>query len=182
MDFQGSLFRGFSGTSFPASPATNDRFYRTDLGEEFKYDGANWRCTVNHQTPMPMVRAVMPISATVAAQHLMDAPLLDGGSDIWLVSLNMGFQVASGGTALGASHKWVVTVNKGVAGAGTETTISTLSIASGSSAVWRGVPDTIGALMNGGTTHSIILATATKTGTPGNLYTSITITWNHVAT
>lgn len=31
-----------SGTSFPGSPATNDRFYRTDLHVQFFYDGTRW--------------------------------------------------------------------------------------------------------------------------------------------
>lgn len=31
-----------SGTSFPGSPATNQRYFRTDLGFEYYYDGTRW--------------------------------------------------------------------------------------------------------------------------------------------
>lgn len=34
-----------SGTSFPGSPATNDRFYRTDRAIEYFYDGTRWLST-----------------------------------------------------------------------------------------------------------------------------------------
>jgi hypothetical protein len=33
------------GTSFPGSPATNDRFYRTDRSLEYFYDGTRWLTT-----------------------------------------------------------------------------------------------------------------------------------------
>lgn len=34
-----------SGTSFPGSPSTNDRFYRTDRQIEYYYDGTRWLST-----------------------------------------------------------------------------------------------------------------------------------------
>lgn len=34
-----------SGTSFPGSPATDDRFYRTDRRIEYFYDGTRWLST-----------------------------------------------------------------------------------------------------------------------------------------
>lgn len=37
-----------SGTSFPGSPSTNDRFYRTDRQIEYYYDGTRWLSTQLH--------------------------------------------------------------------------------------------------------------------------------------
>lgn len=34
-----------AGTSFPGSPATNDRYFRTDRGIEYYYDGTRWLST-----------------------------------------------------------------------------------------------------------------------------------------
>ncbi len=173
-----------SGSSFPVSPSTNDRYYRTDLGETFFYDGTRWRCTINHETGIPNAQRAtgLPMSATVAANGLAHVPDLAGGSDIWIIRARMTFQVASGGTALGASHKWVATITKGVDGATTEDSLTTFNVDSGSSAAWRTIDNTIGALMNNGTTHRVFIMAFTKTGTPGNLYAEGSVTWNHVAT
>lgn len=41
-----------SGTSFPANKATGDRYWRTDLGLEFYWDGTRWVTTQLFSTPL----------------------------------------------------------------------------------------------------------------------------------
>lgn len=59
-----------SGTSFPGSPATNDRFYRTDLHVQFFYDGTRW---LSDGPPMvcavSMQDALNPLGATGASDR-----------------------------------------------------------------------------------------------------------------
>jgi hypothetical protein len=178
---QGLLVTG--GTVFPGSPVADDLYYRTDRGEWFRYDGTRWRCAINHEYAVPAgLRAHLPLSATVASDSISAVPSLEGGSDIWLIGVDFRFQVASGGTALSGSHKWVATFKKGVDGSATETTIATVNVDSGSSGVWRAIDTAIGALMNSGTTHRVFTGTLTRTGTPGDLYYGWLVKYNHVAT
>lgn len=169
------------GTSFPGSKATDDRFYRSDLDIEFVWDGTRWLGLPTILLPIPTTAVLaMPYSTTTGGSHRMVAPPLLGGSDAYLTTLYSTFHVASGGTALGASHKWVCTVNK--THATTSTAIATVTIDSGNSAEWRQSNVGISALMNNGTTEFEIDVTCTKTGTPGNLYIAFMLGYRVVAT
>jgi hypothetical protein len=102
------------------------------------------------------------------------------GSDIWFDSHKVTFQVAGGGTALSASHKWVGGCNS-LSSAAASTLLAAPSIASGASSAYREIVTAIGALMNNGTAKFLITTTWTKTGTPGTLITYEAITYRHVA-
>lgn len=45
-----------SGTSFPTSPSTGDKFYRTDRNLEYSYDGTRWLTTSWFSIQFPSVR------------------------------------------------------------------------------------------------------------------------------
>lgn len=167
-----------SGTSFPGGPSTSDLYFRTDHGITYFYDGTRWVSTTLYVAP-PNTTPTMPISAGPAevARHALPTPPV--GTDIWLVSLGATYQVASGGSALGASHKWVVTATKYNGGGSTSVTV-TKSIDSGSSAVWRSdTATTIGELLGA---YWLISFGAAKTGTPGNLYFYATLQYRIVST
>jgi hypothetical protein len=88
----------------------------------------------------------------------------------------------SGGTALGASHKWVGQLSKVPTG-NTDTSVgSAVNIDSGASSVWRESSQVIDALLNNGTIHYEFGGTWTKTGTPGNLFVYTNLTYRIVAT
>lgn len=161
LDFVNARLRG-AGTSFPGSPVTDDLFYRTDRDLLYFYDGTRWLTTHLYEWPVGFSDALVPFTATVVAARagLPEASVYD----LWLVELRSVFIVAAGGTALGASHKWVLTYNKQPAAS----LIATINIDSGASNVYRTIVASIGALL--GTTNYAVDATATKTGTPGNLY------------
>ena len=171
------------GSSFPASPASGDIFYRTDLHMEFYYDGTRWLSTqifVWDMTP-PFDQLQVSISASTVEQRVGTTPPLLGGSDIWLLNHISLIWVVTGGTALGASHNWVGTFHK-APDLTTFTTISTVTINSGASAVYRQTINAINALMNNGTTMLQFSRVWVKTGTPGNLLTGDQITYRIVAT
>jgi hypothetical protein len=119
------------------------------------------------------------IGATQASIVVAPAPVTPG-SDIWLENIYTDFFV-NGGTALGASHKWVVVLSKRPTG-NTDTTVATVNIDSGSSSVWRALTVAIGALLSSGTAYFALAQTYTKTGTPGNLFTQAYVTYRVVAT
>jgi hypothetical protein len=161
-----------AGTSMPGTPATNDRYYRTDNSLEFVYDGTRWVCTCAHYLPMPPADAILPLAAT-ANSHRVGIP--QAGTSLRLYNLDCAFFV-SGGTALGPSHKWVLTLKNAVSGA----TITTINIDSGASNAWRFSGAAINA--NLALTEFELEINAAKTGTPGSLYLTPMIVYRIIQT
>lgn len=168
-------------TAFPGSPAADDMFYRTDLDMWFFYDGTRWLSTTLYHATLPASTLDMGtagIAASGSAQNRTHVPPPSGGSNIYIVDHIIDFFV-NGGTALGASHKWVGTFDK-VDTSNVATTIVTDNIDSGSSSVWRQTVDSVNALL--GTTSFVLQSSWTKTGTPGNLLVYEGYTYRIVAT
>lgn len=166
------------GLFFTPNPEVGARFWQTDvtLSTEFSFDGTRWNTTTRHVLPFLQME-VAPATADSTFQRAAAPPVGDG-TDLNLKELATSFLVAGGGTALDASNKWVGTVKK-VAG-GTPTTIATITIASGSSSVWRQDLQTIDALL--GLTNTEFEIAWDKTGTPGNLYAMSHLSYYLVAT
>lgn len=153
------------GAAFPSSPATDARFFRTDRGIEYYYNGTRWLSVQLFSDTIPEVSNIaFPYAATVAGAERIVAPYA-GTYDLWLVELQTAFFVAAG-TALDASNKWVSIVQKFTTTVAT--TVATVTIDSGAVDTWRTNVTAIGALL--GVTHFTFATTHTKTGTPGNLY------------
>lgn len=174
------------GTAFPGSPATGDHYYRSDLGMEFRYDGTRWLSSQLFSMSPDLFTAGAAsvtgiISATTVAYRRTWSPALQGGTDIWLEDWHCSFFI-NGGTALGASHKWVITLASIRDTNGTADTVATINIDSGSSTVVRRLSATINARLNNGTVHDWLQTTATKTGTPGTYQGFDQITYRIVAT
>lgn len=166
-----------SGTSFPGSAASGDRFYRSDLAREFKYDGTRWVSMQVHSL-RTFHEALWPISATNTPNRWPTQTNV--GSDLWLLDCLTTFFI-SGGTALGASHKWVGVIAK-LDTADSPTTLITVNIDSGSSNAWRQDVQSIGALLSTAASFPAIRGVWTKTGTPGTLRAMTEITYRIVAT
>lgn len=64
---------GFNiGTSFPSSPATNDRFFRTDLGWLCYYDGTRWLTVHEYQADLTWYqRITLPYTGATPATLLL---------------------------------------------------------------------------------------------------------------
>lgn len=178
-----TFLRG-GGSAFPGSPATNDRYFRTDLGMEFFYDGTRWLSTQLFHYSLSVGDNAYGggLTATFNAERAV-SPYLSGGSDLWIVQASTDFLVSSGGTALGASHSWIATLIGVTDGGTATTTLATLSVNSGASAVARNVNVAVNALMNNGVVKRALNVTWTKTGTPGAMrYAPVMFTYRVVAT
>lgn len=168
----------WNGSSFPSSPATGRRFFRTDLGAEFYYDGSRWLSVVLYSTPVrPQISAISGGATFRAA-----LPRSVAGTDLWIERATMSFGIESGGTALSGSHKWDASVshNPSTSALDAGTPWGTFTIDSGSSNSIRELtPITIDVLVS----QPLLLVTVfTKTGTPGNLWGAPVIEYRHVAT
>lgn len=169
-----------SGTSFPSSPTTGRRRFRTDLGLEFFFDGTRWLSSELFVATDSASDGLVPFSTTPITGGRFQNPGLGRGLDAWIESIAVVFFVAAGGTALGASHKWVGVSDKRDA-ANAATTITTHNIDSGASATWRN------SVVASGTVWSVSSHYAghivwTRTGTPGNLYAMTTFNCRLIAT
>jgi hypothetical protein len=181
----GWLFRGdgsmaLGGASFPASPTTNDSYFRADLDLWFYYDGTRWLSSDLFETGY--AGANMAASDPGNSCRGEAPPIPSGCSDIWLVDWLQTIDVV-GGTALSGSHNWVGTLVTVRDGSATQDTVTTATISSGALSVYRKLATvSIGALMDSGTAHGMYFVNWVKTGTPGNLYDYGTITYRIVAT
>lgn len=170
------------GTAFPASPATNDQFWRSDLSMEFFFDGTRWMTTQLFTQKMlarqdSALTGDFSLAETVTGSpSRTDIPFPSSGySNIMLVDVSLGFFIAAG-TALSASHKWVIQPT----GQGSGAVLATINIDSGTVSTWRRLSVASNTLL--GATDAMIQLSATKTGTPGNLIASCTLTYRLVAT
>lgn len=179
-----------AGTSFPGSPATNDLYHRTDLGFIFYYDGTRW-LSLQMFIQQLVVRGngggttveTGDISSTIAASTSATRTILPsvfGAAGIWIVNHKISFSVFAGGTALGASHKWVGLLIGYDATPTTTGTVATVNIDSGSSGVFRETTVTVGAALAANTIF--FQTTWTKTGTPGALAVGEQFAYRLIAT
>jgi hypothetical protein len=180
--FKHTGFLRHGGASFPASPTTGDRYWRTDDRLEFFWDGTRWLSTTLFRLlfasgPLSAAGGSDSIKATGLGFMLTPVPTLVGGTDIWMEDLITTFLI-SGGTALSGSHSWVGTFNKRPA-ANTDTLVETVTINSGSLSVWRTDVQPIDALLGAFLIYGF---NWTKTGTPGNLFAMAEMTYRVVET
>lgn len=166
-------------TTFPGSPADNDIYYRTDLDLLFFWNGTRWLSTTLYQVTSPQADGSFPFTVTTGGGR-MPHPGQALSLDVWLEDLTVSFFV-NGGTALGASHKWVGIFAKKDSG-NSGTTLVTVNIDSGASDTWRRSTTAIDALLGASATYFDMDLAWTKTGTPGTLFAPFMLTYRLVAT
>lgn len=164
-----------SGTAMPTG-ATNDRVFRTDLGLMFYYDGTRW-LSVN-MFKQTVAQSLTGISATSGTQGYLATSTIGSGLDMWLVSMEATFQVATTNTG---SAFWTVEFEKVVA-AGTATSLGTIVTSADSPDTWVSRSTSIGAALGGVSTYKLIRAKATKTSTPGNLFYALALNYRLIGT
>jgi hypothetical protein len=170
-----------SGAAFPGSPAANQRFFRTDLGMEFYWNGTRWLSMQVFEANLATgLRVLAPVAASIGFAARWPVSL-KGGSDLWLVDVTTEFNIVNG-TALSASHKWVAGFFSRGLNSVTDTTFATTNIVSGAVNLDRQDIQTIGALLAAGTPQAVIAVTWTKTGTPGDIYFDSAVNYRVVAT
>jgi hypothetical protein len=101
-----------AGTSFPASKATNDRYWRTDLGMEFYWDGTRWVSTTVYRESMNGISNsssdVMPLPAAQTGDVLGYSPLWAPTYDIYVLGAYFWYYVL---TTNNGSNFWTHTVD-----------------------------------------------------------------------
>jgi hypothetical protein len=165
------------GTAFPAGVAAGDRFYRTDLGMEFFYDGTRWLSTEVFVSVLGGAQGGGSISASTNNNGYSAVDLL-GGSDFWMLNVATTFYVLTGGTALAAGHAWTATIERTAEGSGGFPAVVVQVLNSGVNGGRRLVA-AINALA--GATCTGFRQSITKTGTPGAIFVQTVVTYRIVA-
>ena len=140
----------------------------------FVWNGSNWLSAAQYTEPIGYASAQSATGDLTADRLAGDIYAADG---LYVEGWEYSFYV-TGGTALSASHKWVVTLKSFVGNVGTAR--MDVTIDSGASDVWRTLAGTGGpAVLNGIDMYQV---TATKTGTPGDLHGIGRMTYRRRAT
>lgn len=162
-----------AGTSFPGAPATGERYFRTDRGIEYYYDGTRWLSAFQRTLPIDCRTAqVSGISSTVTVGNAVIP-----GSDIFIESMRVA-AFASGSGSFDGSNYWTFTLDK-LTTANVATNVATVTANSQSLSEWKLWTATANALVQG-SAHIAFRLIATKTGTPANLFFGSEITYRLV--
>jgi hypothetical protein len=157
------------GTSFPGSPATGDKFYRTDRNLLYYYDGTRWlTVTLYIGTYAPGDTTVPPFSAASAA---IGYTLPDPDYGTYLVD----FQAVTGvyGTNDGSNY-WTIEFRRRNA-ANTGASITSFDTSGDTASNWVHHDVAINAVLDA--TAKLIEVQIAKVGGPANLYCSPRFTY-----
>lgn len=160
-----------SGTSFPGSPSTNDRYFRNDLGIEFFFDGTRWLSTTLYHDPFSVGDGTIPFTNSGIAALRWAA--WSGDYDIWLVKHHIWTYV---GSQNNGSNYWSADLQKAPAG----TSVRSFTTAADTVSTYTSHSAAIGALL--GTTQLGLNVVITKTANPGVLYLGSSIAYRIVGT
>lgn len=80
--------RLLGGTAFPTAPVTGERYFRTDYGIEYYYDGTRWLSVNEYTLEIPPYGSLpgTKLTATTSPRSLGASPDV-AGTDIWLESM-----------------------------------------------------------------------------------------------
>lgn len=146
-----------AGTSFPGSPALNDRFFRTDLGEEYQWDGSRW---------LGEIMASHMVSVSNVAVNSNTDYLLMLAETVRIVRWRINTLTL---TTNNGSNYWTIRLRKGDRSGSLSTSYGTQSLAANGTTQWQ--PNVIEEVAVVDHTNSLgIIIDFFKTGSPGNLY------------
>lgn len=124
-----------SGTAFPGSPATNDRFIRTDRNIEYFYDGTRWLST----QLLSISYQILNTGVTADSTYYLAVPY-QGTYSIWLERIDIAYHRTAAG-------EWDLLLGR-MDNANVTTNIVTLDGAGDPTSSWRHKSATINALLN----------------------------------
>lgn len=152
-----------SGTSMPGAKATGDRYWRTDLGQEVYWDGAQWLTTTEYRADFSPRDALDPWTTSPAPVGLTAVDTSQAG--MWVTRLVCYAYVDT--TNTGSAFWTFQLISQPVTGA-VHNIGATFSTSADTASRFTSHPLAIGAAVTSGDTY--LQVTATKTSTPGNLY------------
>lgn len=153
------------GTSFPVSPSTNDKFYRTDRNMLYYYDGTRWLTTQIYFIELKHEDSgfTWPLTASAVTTHRGTLPF---GDDYDVMLLEWHF-LTSVTTTNNGTNFWTTTIKKFNSAGGGDTTIATYSTGT--------APDTANTFYNRKVAINALMGAyegfyvdATKTLSPGS--------------
>lgn len=162
-----------SGTAFPTA-TTGDRFWRTDHGREYYYDGTRWLST----QLFGCGSRNLVLTAAGSGGERFRGPGMNLGLDLWLVAANLSVGVF--GTNNG-SNFWAYTIDKRASNDGA-TTIFTADTSAVAASTWTHVTTAIGASCAIASAFNFLLQASAKTGAPANLQINGGFTYRLIAT
>lgn len=164
------------GTAFPASPATGQQFFRTDLGLDCYYDGTRWLTKTLYEQELSVAPVLQPYSAN--SSGALKASLWNGLYDIWAINWQSITYVATTNTG---SAYWTCELFKETI----EAAYSSASLGSfntSADAADRVEAHTVAVNALLGTGYGSLTVTIAKTSTPGTLVLLGKLTYRLVVT
>lgn len=167
-----------TGTSFPGSPTTGDRYRRSDLGYEvFFYDGTRWLTETIYEVHAPRV-------FDISANGLYGGAAFDGsGLNAWVIDMKVACAVRT--THTGSGSAWDISAyaiednTSGGTGAALAT-VSSYTIAPGVDA-YEGGTVVIGSVLTVADYPGISFLFA-KNGSAGTLRCQVSLRFRYIAT
>lgn len=149
------------GTSFPASPATGDRYWRSDLTEEFFYNGTRWLSTTLYIITL-IPKSLPPYSANGT---FMYCPAFDSTFDVWIEDVVIFHN--TGATNTGAVY-WTFSFDKAT-DAGGSSALVTANTSADSTSKYLDKRVAVNALYGTTSSNTWLILGGTKTGSPSNI-------------
>jgi len=156
-----------AGTSFPGSKATGDRYWRTDLGKEFYWDGTRW-VSVELFTVHAVWTSSAPTADTKSFGHI---PLWQTTHDVWLVDLRGMTYV---GTTNDGTKYWTINVKK----FSNDAVVASIVTSGDSASTATSHITAIDAVSS----EKALYFDVIKTSTPGGIYPVVMLTYRLIAT
>jgi hypothetical protein len=160
-----------AATAFPGTPVTNDLYFRSDYGEWFYYDGANWLSCQTYTMTIAPGDAFTTLTANNASFLRGAIPRYGITSDIFLLDAHGPAAVL---TTNDGTKYWTLTITKYPAGS----TVATWNTSADTVNAWNNHKVAINALLG---VNYVLEVGAVKTSTPGSLLTAVSITFKLVA-
>lgn len=152
------------GTSFPATPATGDRYWRSDLGMEAYYDGTRWLTTQAYSLALRPTDQVLA-STTTGRRHRMTVPY-KGTYGLYLQTLQLSTLALATNDG---SNYYSIALYSHDSGDSTSQLGSTVTTAADTQGVWYTKTITVNAVLSTGAFAFSVQQT--NTGSPnGGLY------------
>lgn len=151
-----------NGTSFPASPPTGSRYFRTDLGMEFYYNGTRWLSTQRITIPISNTEHVaFPYAASVSVAH---RATFGNDFDLWLEYWNCTSNVL---TTNNGTNYWRSEMRKIDHNTGSSVLLVSFDTSADSTDL-KNKQITINAVLGTASGYRSLYTTATKTLSPGD--------------
>jgi hypothetical protein len=159
------------GTAFPATPGTGLKFFRSDLGLECYYDGAQW-LTVN-------VYMADYCSAAVSADSTLDIARVRTDYKIYVTRVAFTTFVVTTNTG---SAYWTLTLKSTTATHSAATNVHVFTTATHSPDAYTATETATMSVGAAPANTGALQLDVTKTSTPGNLYVKIGVYYRLIIT